>query len=142
MRSASRRTQTRKAADQSHLRATEPLVAEKPRRPVWRLATGGALLGAGVLMSGFGIGALVATGQCSDLSTPDPTSGCPNGRFDSSLQTLGIGLTTAGVLAAVGGAVLIALPPGKPATRSTGKSAALGLRGHAGGAVLSLAGAF
>lgn len=131
-------------SEPSPVRAVEPVVAEKPRRPVWRLATGGALLGAGVLMTGFGIGALVATGQCADLSTPDPLSGCPNGRFDGSLQNLGIGLTTVGVLAAVGGAVLIALPPSKPAARPGSKAAALGLglRGQAGGAALSLAGAF
>jgi hypothetical protein len=133
-------------SEPSPVRLVEPVVVEKPRRPVWCLATGGALLGAGVLVSAFGIGALVATGQCADLSTPDPTTGCPNGRFDSSLQSLGIGLTTVGVLAAVGGAVLIALPPRKPAARqgTAGKTAALGLglRSHPGAAVLSLTGAY
>lgn len=129
----------------TRLAVTGPVTEQPARRPLWRLATGGALLGAGVLIGAFGVGALIASDQCEDLSSPDPVSGCMNRRFDPSLGTLGIGLTVAGALAAVGGAVLIALPPSKPkSSKTAGMSRALqlGLRGQPAGLALSLAGAY
>lgn len=126
-----------------------PAIADgPPRRPVWRLAAGGALLGAGVLAGAFGIGALAAAGKCNDLSPSDPANplgSCPNGRFDDGLQGVGIGLTVAGALAAAGGAVLIALPPSKSkGAPGTSDKAALriDLRGRPGGASITLAGGF
>lgn len=127
----------------------QPVVADgPPRRPVWRLATGGALIGAGVLVGGFGIGALLAAGKCKDLSPLDPNDplgSCPSGRFDDGLQGVGIGLTVVGALAAAGGAVLIALPPSKSqgAPRKSDKAALrIDLRGRPGGASIALSGGF
>lgn len=126
-----------------------PAVADgPPRRPVWRLAAGGALLGAGVLVGAFGVGALVAAGKCKDLSASDPNDplgSCPDGRFDDGLQGVGIGLTVAGALAAAGGAVLIALPPSKSKSASSkaDKTALrLDLRSRPGGASFALSGSF
>jgi hypothetical protein len=72
---------------------------QRQRRPLWRLATGGALLAAGGLLAVYGISGLAANGQPAFGGTETFNSLVPGGAF------LGVGL----VLAA-GGAVLVALP--------------------------------
>lgn len=84
----------------------EPAATERAPRPVWRLALGASLIGAGVLLGGFGVSGLVQHGK--------PADDLKRTYFDT--QDKGIALLTVGGLFAVGGAVLIALPgPSKKA---------------------------
>lgn len=75
------------------------------RRPLWRIATGAGLIGAGVLLVGLGGSALSVNGSCQDPQA-DPASCSPY------YQTTGVGagLLVGGAVLAIGGAVLIALP--------------------------------
>jgi len=81
-----------------------------PPRPVpfprWRLGLGITLLGAGLFSVGVGAAALAIDGRCTQEAVP-PAQVC-DGVFRT--QTLGIGLTLGGALAAGGGILLLALP--------------------------------
>lgn len=74
-------------------------------RPRWRLAVGGVAIGAGVLLTGFGISAVAINGQCAR----GPQEG---GLCDGSYSTgsIGGGLLGAGLALAAGGAALLAVP--------------------------------
>lgn len=82
-------------------------------RPRWRFITGGALIGAGGLLGGFGVSALTQDGGCADI--PARTSGVCNELY----STVGIGgsLLGFGIALAAGGALLMAWPP--PASSAT-----------------------
>lgn len=83
-----------------------PPVVMVRSRPRWRLISGGLLLGAGVILIGFGSSALAVNGKC--LADPiAPAVTCMD-RFDTS--AVGGGLLGAGVALTAGGAVLLALP--------------------------------
>lgn len=75
-----------------------------PTRPRWRLIAGGVTLGAGAVVLGFGISALVLNGRMVER---DP--GAPMGVYNTG--SVGAGLTAVGVGLLAGGAILIALPP-------------------------------
>ena len=79
-------------------------------RPLWRIVTGATLIGAGALLVGFGGSALAVNGTCQDLQG-DPLTCSPY------YQTTGVGsgLLAGGLSLAIGGAVLIALPPRRTA---------------------------
>ncbi len=77
-----------------------------PRRPTWRIGVGAAGLAAGALLIGFGISALSVNGACSLDGLP----AC-NGIYRTT--GVGGGLVAVGSALAIGGAVLIALPPRK-----------------------------
>lgn len=82
------------------------MVRERDPRPVWRLAAGGASLGAGGLLVGFGAAALSVDKSC--ITDPVP----PAMRCDQLYDTknLGIGLVAAGAALSVTGIVLMAIP--------------------------------
>lgn len=112
-----------------------PPVIAKPEpsvrgpRPVWRIATGATLLGVGAILAGFGVSGLAQAGACS--SGPE---GCAM-RFDTS--TIGGALVGVGAAAALGGAVLIAIPG--PMQSPSVKTA---FGGVPGGGLVVLQGAF
>lgn len=89
--------------------ATTP--SAKAGRPVWRLATGGVLLGAGVLLAGFGISALSVNGGCADAVAPLPDAECD---YFYGTRAVGGALLGVGAASMIGGAVLLALPGPKP----------------------------
>lgn len=95
--------QKRKA--QQYLAQSQPAV-QKTGRPRWRLILGGATLGAGLLLTGFGASALAANGHCIDAPS-FPAQTC-----ESLYTTGGIGGALVGVGAAgvVAGVVLLAWP--------------------------------
>lgn len=82
---------------------------ERPRyvaRPAWRLGLGGAALGLGVLLGGFGISALAVEGTC--LPGTPPTAETCRQLFATS--AIGGGLVATGVAAEVTGILLLAIP--------------------------------
>lgn len=79
---------------------------ERLPRPRWRLAAGGATLGVGALIGGFGISALVADGDCT-APVVSPVRACGY-RFDT--RTTGGALLGVGLAVSAAGAILIALP--------------------------------
>lgn len=82
-----------------------PAESSSRPRPRWRLAVGGAAIGAGVLLSGLGISALVVQGQCIESANPFPAPApCP-AVFNT--RGAGAGLLTVGLGLAVGGSILI-----------------------------------
>lgn len=82
---------------------------EAVRRPLWRLISGGALLGAGAILVGFGASALAVNGRCK------PEQAGPMAPCMPVYETAGVGggLVGAGVGAALGGVLLIAWPPAR-----------------------------
>lgn len=82
------------------------------KRPLWRLVTGGILLGGGVLAAGFGVSALLANGQCQDGSANLDTC-------SPYYSTIGIGsgLVAGGAALAITGVVLFAVPGPKTLMR-------------------------
>lgn len=84
-------------------------------RPAWRLATGGVLLGTGVLLAGFGISAFSVNGGCADAVAPLPDAECD---YFYSTRAVGGALLGVGAAAAIGGVVLLALPGPKPPTKA------------------------
>lgn len=76
-----------------------------PVRPRWRFAVGGAAGLAGLGIAGLGISALAVNGGCID---PQHPGGCT---LDYATTGIGAGLLAGGLALAVGGAVLVALPP-------------------------------
>jgi hypothetical protein len=99
-------------------------------RPIWRLATGGALLGAGLLVGGFGVSGLSVDGQC-DLEAPADVP-CTQ---QYNTQVVGISLVSAGAALAVAGAVLLAVPGPRQRVRVAGLP-------RPGGGLLGLIGRF
>ncbi|MFO0577086.1 MAG: PEGA domain-containing protein [Polyangia bacterium] len=92
--------------------------AEAGRRPLWRLIAGSSLLGAGVILVGFGASALAVNGRCKaapTTTTPPPTSGVPTDPCLPVYETAGVGggLVGAGAGAVLGGVLLIAWPPAR-----------------------------
>lgn len=83
-------------------------VVRKPRRPLWRLATGGVLLGGGIVLLGVGGRAANLVGQCASYS---PFGICTD-VYDTAAPAGGLLVT--GALAVVAGVVLLALPPSRP----------------------------
>jgi hypothetical protein len=80
---------------------------QRQSRPRWRLITGAAIGGAGLLLVGFGISGLAVNGQCSDGDRIAATGEC---RYVLQTATPGaVLLGVGGALTAVGG-VLLALP--------------------------------
>lgn len=80
---------------------------ESRSRPLWRPILGTVMLGGAALFLGFGAGALAVHGSCAtSLSSADEL--CP--RFYDT-ASLGAGLAGAGGALALGGALLLALPP-------------------------------
>lgn len=77
------------------------------RRPVWRIVTGSAAIGLGLLFTGIGGSGLAANGNCVPPLQP-PAVVCretiQTGTVGGSLLGVGLGLT-------LGGAILIAIPP-------------------------------
>lgn len=114
--------------------APERYELKQQPRPIWRLATGGVLLGAGLLAAGFGASALSVDGSC-DLEA-DPLSPCT--RLYST-GTIGISLIATGAALAVVGAVLVALPGPKRPVRLAAVPVVLPL---GGGGLLGAAGRF
>lgn len=82
------------------------MVRERDPRPIWRLAAGGATLGAGALFLGFGGAAMAIDKTC--IVEPSP----PAQRCDQLYDTknLGTGLVAAGAVLSVAGIVLMAIP--------------------------------
>jgi len=76
------------------------------KRPRWRLVVGGAAIGAGLLLTGFGGSALAAQGKCIDV--PDP----PAQTCDEVYATTPVGgaLLGTGAAVVVGGILLMAWP--------------------------------
>lgn len=84
----------------------------KRRRPLWRVVTGATLLGAGLIVGGFGVAALSVDGtqtlsQCGDASAGDRLC-------TFRTRDLGLGLLVPGLALSVGGALLWAIPPTGP----------------------------
>ncbi|HNN95551.1 MAG TPA: PEGA domain-containing protein [Pseudomonadota bacterium] len=84
----------------------------KRRRPLWRVVTGATLLGAGLVVAGFGVAALSVDGtqtlsQCGEASTGDRLC-------TFRTRGLGLGLLVPGLALSVGGALLWAIPPTGP----------------------------
>jgi hypothetical protein len=75
-------------------------------RPKWRLAGGGAAVGVGVVLMGFGLSALSVNGRCAQEPVA-PALVC-----DEVYRTSGVGagLLVVGLALGAGGAVLMALP--------------------------------
>jgi hypothetical protein len=76
-------------------------------RPLWRVVTGAAAIGAGILMIGLGGSGLASDGQCVPPLVP-PALVCRE-RIQSA--TLGGSLLGVGLGLSIGGVVLIAIPP-------------------------------
>jgi hypothetical protein len=127
-----RTLETEQEPEPSALLSTEGLGQAK--RPMWRLAVGGAAIGVGVGMLGLGIAALYLDNRCVDSGQPslgDPFANCrpdvlSEARFYQT-QSLGIGLTVVGSALAIGGAVLVALPPKRASIQAFVAPAAGGL---------------
>jgi hypothetical protein len=84
------------------------VVVEKKKplpRPLWRIVAGSVLIGSGIVMVGLGAASAVQSKNC-----PDGMAGCSPGLL--SVQAGGA-LASIGAWAAVGGAVLIAIPESK-----------------------------
>lgn len=90
-------------------------------RPRWRLLAGGAAVGAGLVLSGFGLGALSLNGQCvAPAVAPMTTCG-----YLFSTQGLGGGLLGAGLVLTLSGAGLILWPGPAPAEPTVSPRAAV-----------------
>jgi len=94
--------------------ATEPLplgesrpLAKLGSRPLWRITTGAAVIGAGILMIGLGGSGLASDGACVPPLMP-PAQVC---RETIHSATLGGSLLGVGLGLSIGGVVLIAIPP-------------------------------
>lgn len=76
------------------------------KRPRWRLIVGGAVIGAGLVLTGFGGSALAAQGKCVDIPTA-PAQIC-----DEVFATKPVGgaLLGTGAVVVIGGIVLMAWP--------------------------------
>lgn len=74
-------------------------------RPRWRLALGGAAIGVGVVLAGFGGSALAVDGRCVPGSYVGDN--CPNVYTTAGV---GSGLIVGGVLLVAGGVTLVAIP--------------------------------
>lgn len=76
-------------------------------RPVWRVATGAAMVGVGMLLTGIGGSALAANGTCVPPLQP-PALVCretiQSAPLGGSLLGIGLGLS-------IGGVVMVAIPP-------------------------------
>lgn len=92
-----------------------PPARERPARaatrPRWRLALGGAVLGLGVVLSGFGGSALAVNDTCLP-GTPDTAEAC---RQIFSTSGVGGALLGVGVSAGAAGILLLAVPGRPPA---------------------------
>lgn len=80
-------------------------IARKYRWPLWRILTGSALVIGGGVMFGYGMSAFAFDGVC--VPTPPPGVECRR-YYDTATQ--GTALTTSGVIAGVGGILLMSIP--------------------------------
>lgn len=87
-------------------KAALPPLPMKSVRPRWRLGLGGALLGSGALLSGFGISALAVSDQC----TAEPQLPAVMCRQLYGTSGAGVGLLASGTLSSVAGALLLIIP--------------------------------
>lgn len=84
-----------------------PTAAERRYHwPLWRVLTGSALVIGGGVMFGFGMSALAYDGVC----VPIPPPGVLACRRYYDTKDKGVALAVSGVLTAVGGGLLIAIP--------------------------------
>lgn len=81
------------------------------KRPLWRWIAGGAAVGAGVLVGGFGLSALVQNGSAIEGICPENLGAPKKCQFATTVP--GIALTASGGALVVAGAVLWAWPPPK-----------------------------
>lgn len=86
-------------------------VVVKRKRPLWRVVTGATLIGAGLLIGGFGVGALAVDGTQTVAPCAGQTD--PNGLCTFRTRTVGLGLLVPGLALSIGGAVLWAVPPAR-----------------------------
>jgi hypothetical protein len=82
-------------------------VAALGARPLWRVATGAAMMGVGMLLLGVGGSALAANGTCVPPLQP-PALVC---RETIQSATLGGSLLGVGLGLSIGGVVMVAIPP-------------------------------
>lgn len=82
-------------------------IAALGARPLWRVATGAAMMGVGMLLLGVGGSALAANGTCVPPLQP-PALVC---RETIQSSTLGGSLLGVGLGLSIGGVVMIAIPP-------------------------------
>lgn len=83
-----------------------PQPVQPPRRPLWRMVTGGVLLASSAVMLGVGGYATVLDGRC--VTEPmAPVLECPQ-IVDS--KSVGVGMLSAGAGLLIGGGLLITLP--------------------------------
>jgi hypothetical protein len=87
------------------LQRTPSPVAQKRSRPLWRLVTGGVLLGSGVLVAGLGASALAKNGRCQDPSSDVETCS----PFYSTLP-VGTALVGSGAALLIAGTLMLAIP--------------------------------
>lgn len=93
-----------------------PQPVQPPRRPLWRMVTGGVLLAGSAVMLGVGGYATVIDGRC--VAEPmAPVSECPH-LVDS--KSVGIGMLSAGAGLLIGGGLLMTLPV--PSRNHSGQS--------------------
>lgn len=83
------------------------VVSPALRRPIWRVVTGAAAMGVGMLMIGIGGSGLAADGTCVPPLQP-PAQVC---RETIHSATAGGALLGVGLSLTIGGAVLVGLPP-------------------------------
>lgn len=81
-------------------------------RPTWRVTVGSILMGGGLLTLGFGAAALSQNGHCSQSSSAAVTPPVCLQSLDTT--RVGAGLLTSGVLVAVGGILMVAIPSRSP----------------------------
>lgn len=85
-----------------------PLIVpvEPPRRPRWRIISGGVALGVGAIIAGLGVAGVAKNGTCAD---EPPTAG-GNCSYLYSTAGLGAGALVLGLTVAAVGGALIAAP--------------------------------
>lgn len=89
-----------------------PRVTAPLRRPRWRLAVGGILIGAGVVIGGFGISALYVDGKCYSAAGIHECTSLLEPQYHSGV--LGGALLGSGVGLSLIGSGMIAWPPSRP----------------------------
>lgn len=89
-----------------------PRPAAPARRPRWRLALGGVLVGTGAVLGGFGISALYVDGKCYSADGIKPCTSPLEPQFQ--VGPLGGGLLGTGVGLSLIGSAMMVWPPPRP----------------------------
>lgn len=92
-------------------KAAPPRPTLPPRRPRWRLAVGGILLGAGVVIGGFGVSGLYVDGKCYSAAGIHSCTNLLEPQYHSG--TLGGALLGTGLGLSLIGSGMIAWPPSR-----------------------------